>query len=70
MTQNEIALLIGLSLFGATIGIVSGWIAARRSKGMGNALIRALLTAAALPLIFYFISGFFLFTSAKRLLDH
>jgi MFS family permease len=59
MTQNEIAWLIGLSLFGATTGIVSGWIAARRSKGMENALIGALLAAAAVPLIFCFISGFF-----------
>jgi hypothetical protein len=59
MTPNEIALLIGLSLFGATIGIVSGWIAARRSKGMGTALIRALLAAVAIPIIFYFLSGVF-----------
>ena len=53
------AWLIGLSLFGATTGIVSGWIAARRSKGMENAFIGALLAVAALPLILCFVVGLF-----------
>ncbi len=59
MTPNEIAWLIGLSLFGATTGIVSGWIAARKSKGMGNAFIRAVLAGPTLLLIFCFVIGLF-----------
>ena len=59
MTPNEIAWLIGLSLFGATTGIVSGCIAARRSKGMVNAFIGALIASATLILIFCFVIGRF-----------
>jgi len=57
MTSNEITWLLGLILFGSVAGIVAGWIAARKSKGMESAIIGAVLSAMSLPMMLCFLAG-------------
>lgn len=59
MIPNEIAWFVGLIVFGSILGIVSGVIAAKKAKGMGAAIMGAILLGIIMPLCFCFITGFF-----------